>query len=219
MAEDSGKPEPVLRLDKVLKSAVPLSFIKGDAEFKQILGIKCLGFDNKTLERACKEPSGLSEPGEYLCWEGEVPSRGSHSLALGLIETRIESANLVNPLYQFEIYRANELVWTDPQMALAKVRTILEGIMTRLHERAIGNPGTKRLDQLIRDLSTKGVLPRKILANCEVVRELGNVGSHPILDGEIVTHKEAQLALLALLIVIEWYNRVPTGDRAMMGGS
>jgi hypothetical protein len=63
------------------------------------------------------------------------------------------------------------------------------------------------LESLIREAAKAGALPRKISALCEVVRELGNVGAHPIPDEEKVSHREAQLATTALLLIFEWYNR------------
>jgi hypothetical protein len=124
-----------------------------------------------------------------------------------VIERRIEKAQLKATLFSRELVRVQELLRTDPDMALTKCRQILESSVYQLHKTAIGNPGTKRLEQLIADLARQAALPRKIVALCEVVRELGNVGTHPIYDDEKPTHQEAQIALLSLIVVLDWFRR------------
>jgi hypothetical protein len=100
-----------------------------------------------------------------------------------------------------------DLIPANPDMALSKCRVILEEVLARRHRALLGDPGKRMLEQLIRDLTAKGFLPRKVKALCEVVRELGNTGAHPILDDEKVTHREAQVALLSLMTILEWHGR------------
>jgi hypothetical protein len=124
-----------------------------------------------------------------------------------VIRRRINDAALHNSPFAAALRRAQELVMTDPDMGLAKCRQVLESILSRLHRDTIGNPGTKRLEQLVSDLARQGKLPRKVHALCEVVRELGNVGAHPIYDDELLSHREALISLQALVIVLEWQVR------------
>lgn len=122
-------------------------------------------------------------------------------------ERRILQAHLRHLPIFHDLERAMLLVDNNPDMGLAKCRQILETTLYELHRDSLGNPGTKRLEQLIADLARQGKLPRKVLALCEVVRELGNVGVHPIYDDEELSHREAQIALQALVIVLEWHSR------------
>jgi hypothetical protein len=124
-----------------------------------------------------------------------------------VISIRLERWGLREGPFGDELARACDLADGDPDMALTKSRKILEGCLYALHKQRIGPPGTRRLEQLIVDLGRAGVLPRKMLALCEVVRELGNVGAHPIYDGEDLSHREAQLAVLTLTLILEWYVR------------
>jgi hypothetical protein len=127
-----------------------------------------------------------------------------------VIESRIEDAALHKAPVAAALRRAQELVMTDPDMCLAKCRQILESTLSGLHRDTIGSPGTKRLEQLISDLARQGKLPRKVQALCEVVRELGNVGVHPIYDDELLSHREALISLQTLVIVLEWQGRANT---------
>jgi Domain of unknown function (DUF4145) len=124
-----------------------------------------------------------------------------------VIDIRITAWRLDDSPFSDDLAQAKRLLRQHPDMGLAKCRQTLERCLHELHAERIGNPGTKRLEQLIQDLGRAGVLPRKVLALAEVVRELGNVGVHPIFDAEGLTHREAQIALLSLLIVLEWYAR------------
>lgn len=205
------KQEPVLKLvGKRTEFGIPLSYRSELEEMSNALS-RFDNFDPQAFQE--KLSVGLSKgETEVLCWEGRLEQKsgkrtGSAELATALITTRIENANIANTQFQFEIHRAHELISTDPDMSMAKCRVILESLLIHLHKHTAGNPGTKRLEQLIRDLSSREVLPRKINSLCDVVRELGNVGSHPVLDDEKTSHREAQLALLGLIIIVEWYSR------------
>jgi hypothetical protein len=91
-----------------------------------------------------------------------------------------------------------------PDMAIAKCRHVLEQVVSDLFRDHIGDPGTRPLEQAIRDLSKADAIPRKIRALCEVVRELGNVGSHALPDAERLSARDAYLAAQALTLVLDW---------------
>jgi pSer/pThr/pTyr-binding forkhead associated (FHA) protein len=151
--------------------------------------------------------TGNEESSERILWVKGGPHPISATVIWEVIQGRIEAAELHNSPVAAALQRAQELVRTDPDMGLAKCRQILENTLSELHRDTIGSPGTKRLEQLISDLARQGRLPRKVHALCEVVRELGNVGAHPIYDDEFLSHREAQISLQALVIVLEWQAR------------
>lgn len=124
-----------------------------------------------------------------------------------LIAARMTRWQLDESEFGPDLDRAKSLVHTDPDMALAKCRVTLERCLWRFHEKTLGPAGTKPLEQLIRDLGRKSTIPRKIAALADVVRELGNVGAHPIIDDEDLSHREAQIAMLTLVLILEWYER------------
>jgi hypothetical protein len=124
-----------------------------------------------------------------------------------LLDQRVKRWELDRGEFGPDLLRLRALVRPDPGIAPAKCRVILVAVMRTEHERAAGRAGTKPLEQIIRDLARQGGLPRKVQALAEAVRELGNAGSHPIPDGEDLCHREAQVAALALLLILEWHRR------------
>jgi hypothetical protein len=106
------------------------------------------------------------------------------------------------------------MVSENPDMAMTKCPKILEAIAHSLFAEHVQAPGTRNLNTLINGLNQGGHLPRKILALAQVIRELGNVGSHPIYDDETLSHREALLALAATTILLEWHVRVGAGRSA-----
>src|SRR5262249_18659582 len=110
-----------------------------------------------------------------------------------VVASRIDRWKLTDSPFFADLVRAQALTPTDADMALAKCRQILEGCLTSLYSRTIGSPGTRKLEELIRDLGRHKALPRKVFALCEVVRELGNVGAHPIYDDELLTYTVVSL--------------------------
>jgi hypothetical protein len=133
---------------------------------------------------------------------------------LGVLRDRITRWGLNETPFAAQLHSALDLVQTHPDMALTKCRQILEGCVIRLHQDKIGNTGTRRLEQILGELNRQNLLPRKVVALCEVVRELGNVGAHPLFDDETLTYREAGLALLSLFLVVEWYVRSAKDARA-----
>jgi hypothetical protein len=124
-----------------------------------------------------------------------------------ILGRRIRSANIDSSEYRYEILSAIQLLEFNPDMCLTKCRKILELTLYKLYSKLLGNPGTRMLDQLVSDLGRQKLLPRKVVSLCFVVRELGNAGSHPIYDDEQLTHREAQIALLSLINILDWALR------------
>jgi hypothetical protein len=169
------------------------------------MSAEVIGFVSTDL---ATDDDALSEAGTAT---DEDPTTGLLTIG-AIIDGRMERWWLKGSNFFKDLARAKALLPTDPDMALTKTRQILERCMAELHEKAHGPCGTKPLEQLVRDLSRDGILPRKVLALCEVVRELGNAGAHPICDEEKLTYREGQIALLSLLIVLKWYVCQESGN-------
>jgi hypothetical protein len=154
------------------------------------------------IEEAASEPAEEAPDPQHV---------GSEEVVESVIEKRTERLGLGETPFAADFREARELMKGHPDMALTKCRKILESCLNRLHRDHSSEPGTRRLEQLIGDGGRQGWMPRKVLALCEVVRELGNVGSYPIYDDEKLTHREAQIAVLSLMLVLEWYARSRQG--------
>jgi diguanylate cyclase (GGDEF)-like protein len=104
------------------------------------------------------------------------------------------------------LVRAQDLAREDPDMALAKCRKVLEAFAYRLFEDRLGDPGSRNLEKLLHLLG-KDHLPRKIAVLCGVVQRLGYTGAHPMHDDEKITEWEANLAIDAMALILEWLAR------------
>jgi hypothetical protein len=92
----------------------------------------------------------------------------------------------------------------DPEMALARVRKVLEMVVREAYERCIAEPsGTRPLENLVQRLTKDGHLPKRIAAYANVIRDLGNAGVHAV--GEQFSAADVVLSLEQLLPVLEWH--------------
>ncbi len=150
-----------------------------------------------------------SEEGTRHPTPGETASEGERASELvdHALWKRIKTMGLDKGPFGPGLSRVKRLVGSDPDMALTKCRQILERCLHDLVIRHVGDPGTQPLERIIQLLGRAKVLPRKLQALAEVIRELGNVGAHPVYDDEHLSHREAQIALSALTLVLEWFVR------------
>jgi hypothetical protein len=92
----------------------------------------------------------------------------------------------------------------DPEMALTRVRKVLEYVVRQVYERRVSEPaGTRPLENLLQRLQKDGHLPARLAPYANAVRELGNVGTHRF--GERVTEVDVRQSLSQLVEVVEWY--------------
>lgn len=92
----------------------------------------------------------------------------------------------------------------DPEMALTRVRKVLEYVVRQVHESRLQEPaGTRPLENLLQQLVREGHWPRRLAAYANGVRELGNVGTHSF--GEGVTAEDVRQSLMQLLPIVEWF--------------
>ena len=102
------------------------------------------------------------------------------------------------------VKQAVQVADLDPEIALTRVRKVLELIIREVYQRRINEkPGTRPLENLTDRLRKDGFLPDRIEAYASSVRKMGNVGTHAF--GEKVTRKDVYRSLGQLLPVLEWY--------------
>ncbi len=92
----------------------------------------------------------------------------------------------------------------DPEMALTRVRKLLEYVVCDFYDRRCEQKsGTQLLENLIQRLAKDGHLPKKISVYANNIREMGNVGAHYY--GEQVSMEDVRRSLEQLLAVLDWY--------------
>ncbi len=92
----------------------------------------------------------------------------------------------------------------DPEMALARVRKVLESVVREVYQRRLKEPpGTRPLENLIQRLVKDGFLPARLDAYATTVRKLGNVGTHTF--GEPITAADVRRSLSHLEPILQWY--------------
>ncbi len=177
----------------------------------------------ETEIRFCVDPPSACSGPEAAVGPTAEPtrSRGTETIDIAdvLDEARIRRWELDRGEHAEALQAIVGLVKTNPDMALAKCRQTLEAVLTRLYQGQVGDPRKRPLENLIRDLRNAGVLPRKLVALCEIVRELGNIGAHPILDDEHISHREARIALSSFIVFLEWHARATRTQEGAGEGS
>ncbi len=92
----------------------------------------------------------------------------------------------------------------DPEMSLTRVRKVLEYVVREVYENHVQSPaGTQPLEALLHRVVKDGVLPKKVAAYANAVREMGNVGTHAF--GEGVSMADVVRCLAQLMPILEWY--------------
>jgi serine/threonine protein kinase len=102
------------------------------------------------------------------------------------------------------IPKALQVADHDPEMALTRIRKVLECVVRDVYERRIQEPpGTRPLENLLQRLVKDGHFPDRLDAYANTIRKLGNIGTHGF--GEQVTVADVQQSLTQLVPILEWY--------------
>ena len=117
----------------------------------------------------------------------------------GLLSARMRATGITQHLLG-----ARRCLDDNPWGCLNGCRSALESMLIGLLEqREIEVPEKPEASWMIRRLKKEQVLrEQRILALCNVVNVLGNIGSH---SNPNLTHREAQICMLALVSLLEWY--------------
>jgi hypothetical protein len=104
------------------------------------------------------------------------------------------------------VRRAVEVAAVDPEMALIRVRKVLEFVVRDVFTKKIKHPpGTRPLENLIDQLVKEGHVPPRIEAFTATIRKLGNVGAHQF--GEQISTEDVYQSLTQLIPILEWYGK------------
>ena len=100
----------------------------------------------------------------------------------------------------------------DPEMSLTKARKVLEHIVYEVFRESVGEPpGTRPLQELTQRLVKEKHLPNRVAAYVNIVRELGNAGTHA--TGEHLSREDVAQSISQLLIVVDWFDARSNGAR------
>jgi hypothetical protein len=95
----------------------------------------------------------------------------------------------------------------DPEMALTRVRKVLEYLVRDVYLRRVKEPpGTRPLENLLDRLAKDGHFPPRLNAYANTVRMLGNVGTHNF--GAGISAGDVYQSLTQLMPILEWYFEV-----------
>jgi Flp pilus assembly protein TadD len=112
------------------------------------------------------------------------------------------------------VRKAIRIAEDDPEMALTRVRKVMELVVREVYERRIKEaPGTRPLENLIQRLVKDGFFPDRLDAYATTVRKLGNVGTHTF--GETITAADVSRSLSHLQPILEWYFSAERPDAAV----
>jgi hypothetical protein len=115
------------------------------------------------------------------------------------------------------LMRAHRISAEDPEMALARIRKVLEYVIREVYERRVKEPaGTRPLENLIQRLQKDAHLPERVIAYASAVRILGNAGVHGF--GADLTTADVYHALSLLTPVLDWYCKKERPDALVREG-
>ncbi len=103
------------------------------------------------------------------------------------------------------IIKAHRYATTDPEVALTQARKSAEAICRNIFSAEIGEPGKIMLDELIKKLAERKLLPTKILVPLGTIQAYGNYGTHAQSASENIDFNYITPCLSALAQVSSWY--------------
>ncbi len=103
------------------------------------------------------------------------------------------------------IIKAHKYATTDPEVALTQARKSAEAICRNIFSAEIGEPGKIMLDELIKKLAERKLLPTKILVPLGTIQAYGNYGTHAQSASENIDFNYITPCLSALAQVSSWY--------------
>jgi hypothetical protein len=113
------------------------------------------------------------------------------------------------------IHKAIRLADDDPEMALTRVRKVLEYVVHDAYQRLVKKPpGSTPLEKLLQHLVSDGHLPVHLAPYTNLIRELGNAGTHRP-DGNYKL-LDVNVSLIQLRAILDWYFEMVRPDAATL---
>ena len=165
-----------------------------------------LRFERADVERLAASPRLLEEKlSRSATKESEISQLPSREVVdLPITRWRLQSTRLFR-----DLAAARAQAGAHPAKALATCRTIVAGCTWRLFNSCMdtgaGTPEGWR-EQIVA-LEAAGIMPREIAAMVELVRALGDPARPALADETAPVHREAQIAVMSVLGVLEWLVR------------
>ncbi len=103
------------------------------------------------------------------------------------------------------IIKAHKYAKDDPEVALTQARKSAEAICRNIFSAEIGDPGKIMLDELIKKLNERKIIPVKILLPLGTIQAYGNYGTHAQSANETIDFNYITPCLSALAQVSSWY--------------
>lgn len=103
------------------------------------------------------------------------------------------------------IIKAQMYADVDPEIALMQARKSAEAICRNIFTVEIGEPGKIMLDELIKKLAEKKIIPTKILIPLGTIQAYGNYGSHAQSEAQSIDPGYVVPCLSAMAQLVDWY--------------
>ncbi len=111
------------------------------------------------------------------------------------------------------VAKAVLLADNDTEMALTRIRKVLEWLIKDAYQRLVKSPpGTQPLENLLQRLLKDGHLPLHLAPYTTFIRELGNAGAHHP-EGQH-TVLDVNVSLIQLRAILDWYFQTVRPDAA-----
>jgi hypothetical protein len=139
------------------------------------------------------------------------PQEAATSVAekLSKVLSRLDSMETKMDEMRQDVLRSLEFLEKDPDVVVLKLRRNLEAIVRDLFTTRIKqDPGTRPMEELIRTLRREKQIPRVVATHMNTVREIGNLGAHPLDPGERIGLDDVAPGLHAFVSIFEWVSAV-----------
>lgn len=119
--------------------------------------------------------------------------------------------------------KASKYAQEDPEISLTQARKAAEAICLHIFSREIGAPDNLMLNELIRQLAGKKILPRRLQLPLSTIQSYGNYGSHHQDDCVEIDSEFVQPCLASLKQVLKWFfqqyleTKIPEGLNEFFG--
>ncbi len=103
------------------------------------------------------------------------------------------------------VIKTRRYAQSDPETSLVQARLTAEAICLNIFNKEIGKPGNIMLDGLIKKLTEKEILPKRIKLPLKTIQTYGNYAAHARLEHEPIQMEEITPCLTALAQLTSWY--------------
>lgn len=156
--------------------------------------IAAQGLGVRVLEQVTEKTAATLD-----CYVYPTPPRVAH------LQEKIAKPPVSESRYRPYLEEAIAQIAPFPRSALNTCRVTLEQLLQDLYLERMNTPyGTRDIKLMLSDLKKAKLLPIKVKCWCESVREMGNLGSHPVREG--IKSSDAETVFQMLLPIIEWYE-------------